>query len=853
MVQKKTKIALSLMLVLLLAAAGLAAGFTYQTTNNYLDKNGQENVSTVVDQLQKNYDSQIEHRYNDLQLAEALLFQNGNRTLSLDEVKGFTDVLQQNTGGELVFLKSNGIATKADGGSTRMEIQSRLLLDLQAGKNIAKQISLNNEQGEYYLVAIPCEEYRINGEAYAALGSLFSSSQIDEMLNTNAYGGKALTFMVDKEGNITYTNQADESMLRNYSLLKHLRKDEAITEEQLTSLEQGFSSDSQDTELLGQTGKQYYLGYAPLESNNGTLVCIVPKSVTSSELLGYQQTIMRTTLLLGALLLLLTCALVYSMFKARNSAQKARFEEENRQLQMKSMRALESEKNKAEAANKSKSEFLANMSHDIRTPMNAIVGLTNLMEHDQNNPEKMDEHIRKIQTSSRHLLSLINDVLDMSKIESDEIELNREPVSLAEQVGQIDSIIRSQAEERNQSFVVRVHGISHENFVGDALRIRQLFINLLSNSVKYTQEGGAISLDLTELPSENSTQAMFEIKVTDNGCGMTPEFAEHIFEPFTRAENSTTNRVQGTGLGLSIVKNILDMIGGTISVETKPGQGSCFTAVLPLQIDQDSPKTANAKRVLLVTEDLDLAGNVQASFEGSEAQLLVAHSSQSAEKKLRDNPIDAVLLAGRIGTCSLGETAASLREHSGNEALLFCISYSREEEAHDLLQQGKVNGLISRPFFLANFAHAVSQINNAAAPAKPDDRPVLEGMNFLCAEDNTLNAEILKAILDMNGATCTIHPNGKALVEAFEGVVPGQFDAILMDVQMPIMNGLEATKQIRIGQNPLGQTIPIIAMTANAFSSDMQQCLDAGMDAHVAKPLDVHAFEQTVKSLVKKR
>lgn len=842
------------MLALLLAAVALAAAFTYQTTNSYLDKNGSENVTSVIEQMQKNYDAQIEHRYNDLALAEEFLLENNNRTLSLDENNAFIEALQQKTSSELVFLKSNGMATMADGSTVRMEIQSRLLLDLQAGNNIAKIVSRNGDaQDECYLMAIPCQEYQINGETYTALGSLCSRSQIDEMLNTNAYGGEALTFMVDKEGDITYANQPDGYLLRNYSLLKHLRKDHAISDDQLASLEQSFTSNSQGVELLGEAGKQFYLGYAPLESNNATLVCIVPKSTTNNALLSYQQTVMRTTLCLGGLLLLLTCALIYSMFKARNSAQKARFEEENRQLQMKSMRALEAEKNKAEAANKSKSEFLANMSHDIRTPMNAIVGLTNLMEHDQDDPKKMEEHIRKIQSSSRHLLSLINDVLDMSKIESDEIELNREPVSLAEQVGQIDSIIRSQAEERNQSFVVRVHNISNEYLLGDALRIRQLFINLLSNSVKYTQEGGAISLDITELPNGTQTHALFKIEVTDNGCGMTPEFAEHIFEPFTRAENSTTNRVQGTGLGLSIVKNILDMIGGTITVETELGRGSCFTAILPLQINHSNPKKANAQLVALVTEDCELAQNIETSFKGSEAQLFVADSAESAKKLLQETPADVVLLAGRIGASSLEQTATMLRESSAKEALLFCISYSREEEAHDLLQQGKVNGLVSRPFFLANFAHAVTQLQNATVPAKTEEGSILQGMNFLCAEDNTLNAEILKAILDMNGASCTIYPNGQALVDAFAGVKPGEFDAILMDVQMPVMNGLEATGQVRNGQNPLGKTIPIIAMTANAFSSDMQQCLEAGMDAHVAKPLDVHTFEQTVKSLVRKR
>ena len=375
----------------------------------------------------------------------------------------------------------------------------------------------------------------------------------------------------------------------------------------------------------------------------------------------------------------------------------------------------------AEKASRAKTTFLSNMSHDIRTPMNAIVGLTTLLEHEIHEPEKLQLHIQKIQNSSQHLLGLINDILDMSKIESSEVKLNEDPVDLMEQVAQIDSIICPQAEERGQEFKIHVHGIDHGHLLGDSVRLRQIFINLLSNAVKYTPVEGSVILDLTEEPSSIPEHANISITVTDTGYGMTPEFIKTIFEPFTRAENSTTNKIQGTGLGMAITKSIVDLMGGRIQVKSELNKGSCFEVVLPFAIDPNGSQEKNGK-----------------------------YLHQEGEK--------------------------------------------------------------------------VS---------------VLKGMKFLCAEDNELNAEILEAILEMYQASCKICPDGEKLVEAFETSAFGDYDAILMDVQMPNMNGLEATKRIRNGKNPLGRTIPIIAMTANAFNSDVQECLDAGMDAHVSKPLDI--------------
>ena len=391
----------------------------------------------------------------------------------------------------------------------------------------------------------------------------------------------------------------------------------------------------------------------------------------------------------------------------------------------------------ARNANAAKSSFLSNMSHDIRTPMNVIIGLSNLMEYEVKNPEKLKEYIQKLKTSSCHLLGLINDVLDMSKIESGETRLNIEKINLIEQISEIEMFIRQQAVEHGHQFEVYAENIRHKNIEGDALRVRQVFLNILGNAVKYTPYGGKITFTVTEETSSSEFYAKYRFVITDNGIGMKKEFLEHIFEPFSRQENSVTNKVQGTGLGMAITKNIVDMMGGIIQVESEEGRGSTFEVILEFRIDKDTERDS---RVQLMTNE-----------------------------------------------------ASSL----------------------------------------------------------PDDN-ILNGMNFLCAEDNELNAEILEALLETEGAHCEIWSDGEEIVERFKKVKPGEFDMILMDVQMPVMNGYEATRAIRTGQNLLGRTIPIIAMTANAFADDIQQSLEAGMNAHVSKPMDLAVLKKTVRKLLEK-
>ena len=713
--------------------------------NSYIAENGKSSMGAVVEQIQQTYDLQVNGYYSRLHMLEDFLTQEGVRSIELDRNKKFFEAWQKESESTLIFLQENGKAITTDGTKLRVDMPSKLLLDLRNGYNIGKLVSLdyNQKKKDGYLVAIPCQEYTINGETYTAIGTLYDHSKLDSMLSVKSYNGNAYLFMLDNDGNITYTNQKEDKFFRNYFLLKHLKGDQAITEEEADSLQKKLDGREQGVELLG-SDKPYYLGYCPIENNNTMLICIVEKSVVDNVLRDYQKTIVFETILMAGFILLLFAGLFYSISRRSLAEQKAEYEKRNNEIQTQAMKEMEESNKKlkkakdittealqtAENANKAKTDFLSNMSHDIRTPMNAIIGMTSLIRHDAGNKAKVIEYADKIDISSQHLLGIINDVLDMSKIEAGKTVFKYTDFSILDFITELNTIFHSQIDEKNQTLTIIKENIRHEWVNGDKVHLMQIFSNLVSNAVKYTQEGGKIQFLVEECETKSSVYAKYRFLVSDNGMGMSADFKDTIFDAFTRAESSMTNKIQGTGLGMAITKNLVEAMGGSIDVESELSQGSCFEVLIDLRIAED-------------------------------------RFVSSAEQAEKDEP-------------------------AGN---------------------------------------------------------VLKGMRFLCAEDNELNAEILMELLKIEGAECTICENGKRVLEAFEQSAPGDYDMILMDVQMPVMNGYEATKAIRRSSHELAKTIPIIAMTANAFSEDIQHSLAAGMNAHVSKPIEMKVLEKTIRSI----
>lgn len=496
---------------------------------------------------------------------------------------------------------------------------------------------------------------------------------------------------------------------------------------------------------------------------------------------------------------------------------------------------IENARRAAEVANKAKTTFLSNMSHDIRTPMNAIVGIADLLGYETDSSERIKEYTRRLQNSSHHLLGLLNDILDMSRIESGISSLNIEKLELSEQISQIETIIRTNTRERRQQFEIRTRMIRHEQINGNGTHLRQILLNILTNAAKYTPDGGRIIFEITELDSEPG-YAEYQFTISDNGMGMSQEFISTIFSPFTRAENSVTNKVQGTGLGMTITKSLVDMIGGRIDVQSEPGKGSRFTVTLKFKADENERSEING--MMMIGRDDDVT--VSAKAHGVTPETVC--SIGAAAELLSRGAYDVVLITSGICENISGDDISRLRGASEKPVKIAGICSDTLAQRF----QETLDCAIVVPFFWGKLENGLADENEKE---KAESGSALSGVRFLCAEDNEMNAVILEANLKWRGASCRIFPDGKSLVDYFAAADPGEYDMILMDVQMPLMNGYEAARAIRKSSNPDGKAIPIIAMTANAFSDDIRACLNAGMDAHISKPVDMSAFEKTVRSL----
>ena len=737
---------------------------------------------------------------------------------------------------DFFFVSRDGSYVALDGERGYLDL-GRTLSQLILEQQPIVANSVVPDKPEIMVFAVPTEKGSYQGFDYEAIAVTYNNRDLVDSLKISAFEGHGSTFAVLPDGRVVLDSSSAD-MRGVHNILAMLKNSAGFTAEQVDALQDSFASGESGNLEFSIHGVSYYMVYGSASFQNWTILGIAPKSVVNANMNRLQYTTMAvmsgTTGMLAVAALLLVVQNnrqklrkkdqqllareelfsnlsrnvddvflmidtetrkveyvspnvqrilglspeavqedLYVLYPAGDDSGASRLENlmqmeqgvqqewerefvnqetgepryihvtgfindvqgarkcivdlSDRTGEHQTTLAVEAALEVAEKASKAKTDFLSNMSHDIRTPMNAIIGITTLMKNELHQPEKLAEHLGKLETSGRLLLGIINDILDMSRIESGKTTLNIEKTNLPQQVSQLDSIIRQQASQRRQTFTVENH-VQHENVLADPNRLNQVLMNILSNAVKYTPQGGHIRLDVEEL-THTEHYAKYRFVVQDDGIGMSEAYQKTLFEPFTREEKSGTNRVQGTGLGMAITKSIVDLMGGTIHVESAPGKGSRFEVVLELPIDAEADKV---------------------------------------------------------------QTASALPE---------------EDEA--------------------------------VSP--------LSGMKFLCAEDNAINAEILEMLLETKGASCTICSNGQEIVDAFASVKPGEYDMILMDVQMPVMDGLEATRRIRNGENPLGRTIPILAMTANAFLEDMQKSKEAGMDEHLSKPVDIAALEQTVK------
>ena len=704
---------------------------------------------------------------------------------------------------------------------------------------------------------------------------------LTEYYGSNAYGSHNETYILKSDGTRMHDDFSGRNTIQAYNVLKVLEEmgDHASFDIREVLAEQGIISAN-----FKYHGTEYYYCLTSLGEYDTLLLFLIPARYVAEKTVKMVEAVIRLLLILTIILFIMLILVVISILRQQSSIRlirqeqaalrrqeemNARLEESNIML-AKAKETAEQAFQIAEEANRAKSSFLSNMSHDIRTPMNAIVGFATLMARDAGNEDKVRDYTRKITASSQHLLGLINDILDISKIEAGKTTLNLSDENMVDLIENIDAIIRPQMKAKGHTFEVCNRGLKHEQVVMDKLRLNQILLNLLSNAMKYTPDGGHVSFTVQELPQFTRQLAHFRFIVEDNGYGMSQEYLQNIFQAFTREEDSVTNKIQGTGLGMAITKNLLDLMGGKITVESEKGKGSIFTVDLELQIsqqeiDQSFWQKHGISRLLAVDDEEMLCVNIRTTMEDTGVAVDYALDGETALRMVKESVqeghlYDIVLLDWEMPGMNGVETAKRIRQDTGAEhPILVLTSYDpAEAEEEAAAADAGVNAFLSKPFFLTSFRQKVDSIlgsrGRETVPEETDsEQSILHGMHILVAEDNDINAEILGELLDIAGATCHICENGKLAVEAFEKSDPGQYQLMLMDVQMPVMNGYEAARAIREMSHPMALSIPIIAMTANAFAEDIRDALEAGMNAHVAKPVDMGVLEQTVRAVMETR
>ena len=717
-------------------------------------------------------------------------------------------------------------------------------LDFSAGGTImglpVSQSYINHMGTWSYTVKCPIMR---NGQEIGTLYAEYIYDAIDKSLPEGFYNQQATLYIMDTESERFVLKPEGMGMRSagHLNLTDFYRansiQDPNIHAEVEECLENGqdilFYHDIRGVKALNymwavNDGTIFLAGYVPLEAiqQEGRIVTYNIIAVVASMLVAF-----------------LLCIYLYY----RNWRQQDKLREEQELERKIHSQQLSEALRAAQIASESKTTFLSNMSHDIRTPMNAVLGFTTLLARDADNPAKVREYTKKITSSGQHLLSLINDILDVSKIESGKVVLNLEKFSLNDVVASVDAIIQPMAKAKRQSFHLEVNGVRHEYLLGDETRINQILINLLSNAVKYTPEEGHIWFRIIGLKQRSSQYERIRIEVEDDGYGMTPEYLETIFDAFTRAENSTTNKVQGTGLGMAITKSIVELMGGTIEVRSEVNRGSLFLVELELRIleehaDRKFWENRGIRRVLAIIGDQECRENVRALVTGGGLEADMAASLEEALDLLAGSrDFQLVLLDWEAFS---GVQAASAIRAATPAPILLLAEYDAEG-TEAVLETGRT-GVLAKPFFLSAFRQKVEELWSGGEPEPLQDTS-LEGLRFLAAEDNDINAEILAELLSMEGADCEIVENGRLAVERFQQSAEGEFDAILMDVQMPVMNGHDAARAIRALPRDDAGSIPIIAMTANAFTEDEKASMDAGMSAHVAKPLDLGLLKKVIR------
>ncbi len=650
------------------------------------------------------------------------------------------------------------------------------------------------------------------------------------------------THVIHKDGSyVIRSGDAFRSSFFDRMLQSYETYNGKTAQQYMEELKEAIEADAEYSTVVMMGGVHQHLYCSPLPDSDWYLVSVMPYGVLDDAIndLGSQRT---NVMILSCSVILVVIILIFVAYY---------------RLSQKQMRELDEAREEAIQANKAKSEFLSNMSHDIRTPMNGIVGMTAIAMSNMNDQQRVQDCLKKIALSSKHLLGLINDVLDMSKIESGKLTLNISQVSLRDTMDSIVNIVQPQVRSRKLHFDIFIQRIETEEVYCDSVRLNQVLLNLLSNAVKFTPEDGQVNVYLHQEPSPQGSQFVrCHFRVKDTGIGMSEEFQRQIFDTFTRERRTQVDRIEGTGLGMAITKCIVDAMGGTIELKSALGEGSEFHIILDLERATVSLEDMILPpwRMLVVDNNEDLCRSAIATLKeiGIEAEwALGGRTALEMVKKCHQEGRDyeIVLLDWKMPGMDGLQTAREMRKHLGEEVPILIVSAYDWSDIEEEAREVGAQGFISKPLFKSNLYLGLSRymgVRDEEQEEEKEEELAFEGKRVLLAEDNDLNWEIAEDILSEAGFELERAENGKICVEMFQASRPGYYDVVLMDIRMPVMTGYEAAKAIRAMER-LDAGLPIIAMTADAFSDDIQRCLDCGMNEHVSKPIDVDRLTQILK------
>ena len=823
----------------------LAAHMSSQNETTMSDV-GSLYMASMNERISKHFSTMIDMRLDQMAaLTETMPSKSGEDSAELREwltynaqIRGF---------GSLAYLFDDGSYEMLYGEQVKLVEPDLFMRSMNNGvRNVC--MGLNAEGTQFAVIGVPFSiKTAQEDKTCVALVGRMTLEYISDTLSLEAEGGLTYSFVLRKDG--TFVIHSADAYRHNYfdRVREQYDSVEGMSKEQyIEVLQEAMRKGESYSTMFRMFGNRYQLYCSKMPVSEWYLLTVMPYGSLNEkvEAMGARS----LGLAIGSCaIILLALIIVFFIYFNMNQTQ---------------LKELKEAKQAAEEASRSKSEFLSNMSHDIRTPMNAIVGMTSIALANSDNPGRVQDCLKKIVLSSKHLLGLINDVLDMSKIESGKMILNVEMVSLREVMDSIVNIVQPQLRAKQQKFDVFIYDISSENVLCDSVRLNQVLINLLSNAIKFTPEGGAIEVSLHETASpKGEGYVRMLLKVKDNGIGMSKEFQEHIFDSFVREDSKRVQKTEGTGLGMAITKYIVDAMGGEIRVESTQNVGTEFFVTLDLERPTDYETEEMILpdfTMLVVDDDQQLCESTVDSLNSIGVRAEWTLDGMSAVKMVeqhhqKHNDYHVILLDWKLPGMDGLETARLLRKELGNEVPILLLSAYDCSEIEEEARAAGITGFLSKPLFRSTLYYGLKPYVDTVSKATEAETKTaaLSGTRVLLAEDNELNAEIAQELLTDEGMTLDWAENGQICIEKFEQSPVGYYDAILMDIRMPVKNGYEATEAIR-GMDRADANLPIIAMTADAFSEDVQRCITHGMNAHVAKPIDVKEVSRILSRCLEK-